>query len=245
MAIEMAPSPKPSNISVAVICLQHSACTVFALYLCELLAVPHHRCISDSEPCASGKNSSQLWLQRQAWHSAISMAGLYPRNVIREQQEIAVVKLTLSGYSAAALRALDEIGPLFTHRILWVREPMQNYFSLAKESWAKLCGGILNKLGTLDSLFAARNGTSGNRLFDFVMRAEDFSRANSSRIVRQLQLVPGAVLTDEDIMGAFELKRVRHSHLHSHCVRHCMRGGLKLTKKSWTISDPPQTVCLS
>ena len=120
------PTASAAAPHVLINCLQNSACSLFALFLCELLNATHSPlCIPDSTCEDDGRSLTGLF---KTWPN---------------ESEPMVLKTTISAEGAARrFEQQIEQHTAFTHRILWLREPVQNYMSLIQKPWCGNCGGL-------------------------------------------------------------------------------------------------------
>ncbi|KAL1515326.1 hypothetical protein AB1Y20_001957 [Prymnesium parvum] len=178
---------------IHLVCPINGACTVVALALCELL---HAGCLSDFS-CLT--NSS---LRRA--HRAIGRTSL-PHQLLERWADRGnlVLKHTISTETEAALSLLGShgasalAGGFFTHQLLYLRDPVQQYLSQRTKVWCDNCGGFAEKFEAQDAIvracLAARTSPPRGALhprcpFHAVLFETDVLHGNLSAVLRLLRL---------------------------------------------------------
>jgi len=77
---------------------------------------------------------------------------------------------------------------LFTHRILWFRDPVQNIISLSHKTWCENCGGFENKFKTLELMYQSFYTSQLTPAFDAVIFEPDFYSASFQPLLHNLML---------------------------------------------------------
>jgi len=137
-----------------------------------------------------------------------------------------VVKNTISSKAEALLQPSTSqwsLSQLFTHRVLFLRDPVQQYLSARLKSWCHNCGGFMAKLGAQERLLqsclavSSRPHSSGMSMtseeaasscpFDIVLFDRDILAAAEAGVLpaffARLGLVPASVAS------AYGSQRVR------------------------------------
>mmetsp|Transcript_56551 Transcript_56551/g.93456 ORF Transcript_56551/g.93456 Transcript_56551/m.93456 type:complete len:353 (-) Transcript_56551:232-1290(-) len=129
---------------VLIHCPQNSACTMFALYLCELLNAV---CRPDTD-CADV----------DVWHVPESLSYVH--------------KATFNGGGVDNIETSRVTR--FTHRILWFRDPVQNYLSLVRKRYCRNCGGFAQKWASVELSYRAHYERTLTPFYDAVIFEEDY-----------------------------------------------------------------------
>jgi hypothetical protein len=90
----------------------------------------------------------------------------------------------------------------FTHRLLFFRDPVQNYLSLVRKRWCNACGGFRKKWHVADTFFRAHylraadapaNSTRDAWPYDAVVFAEDLAHPQQlGELLRHIGLAPAS-----------------------------------------------------
>lgn len=134
---------------VHLVCPLNGACTAVALLICELLDAG---CISDF-------SCLMQWDPRRVYR-ALDKEGQSAEEVRAKwdrRQANLVLKNTISTETASVLTATSTqwalgSSAMFTHRILFLRDPVQQYLSMRLKPWCANCGGFQKKLAAQDEL---------------------------------------------------------------------------------------------
>jgi len=167
-----------ASVRVHLVCPANGGCTAFALTLCELLDAG---CASDFSCLlapsdlprlyktlgarASGSGSSMVHgrrAERRAWPSSMDAraawtqrdggaAALLVKNTISAQTPGLLEPLPNSLAQRGSAAFATSAG-LFTHQLLLLRDPVQQYLSLRAKPWCHNCGGFADKLAAQDEL---------------------------------------------------------------------------------------------
>jgi len=136
---------------------------------------------------SSGASLFTFWLsQLNGYVGVIDLfAGKHPPSMQEVGSENLILKATVSDLSFDT--CVQEFNP--DKKILFIRNPYQNYISLKKKSFKNKGGKIDAKFKTLNTLFRKKN------MFDAVITYEDFIQ-NKEEIVRSLNAIEIPVSKD-------------------------------------------------
>jgi len=177
---------------VLIVCMQNSACTLFALFMCEYLNVSY--CQVDNT-CDHGADDVYL-------------------SALNNTNGSAVIKTTFRDTSGSLSHDLYA-SHLFTHRILWFRDPVQNIISLSHKKWCENCKGLVNKLHTLEMMYATFYSRQLVAFFDAVLFEPDFYTASLQQILNSLMLFGDAVAAKRlDTISTGRAKARRFGNFH-------------------------------
>jgi len=150
---------------VLIECAQNSACTMFALFLCNFLE-DTQICLKDTSACSGDLlGESHLEQDNNRWT-------LYYEYVLSTAHESTVV--TKGTFNSFGINDEFFSRSFFTHRILWFRDPVQNIISLSEKRWCNGCGGIAEKMITADDMYSAFYLKKLTPFFDMVIFEHDF-----------------------------------------------------------------------
>ena len=127
---------------VQVVCPQKSSCSWFTRILCASFAAIGDQCFPDVEPC-------------------------YRRRVPRPQPGLPYVAKTTI-IPSQVLHAWRDIE--LTYRVLFLRDPIQQWMAMSTETWRGNCGGNVEKLSATNAMITRALLEPG--LFDAVVFAE-------------------------------------------------------------------------
>jgi len=206
---------------IHLVCPLNGACTALALLLCEVLDAG---CISDFS-CLVGRNRSgdDERLVKNLDMKADSASAARDR-WIRIRANL-VVKNTISTETAALLTSNtrwaiggDSRSGLFTHRILVLRDPVQQYLSVRTKPWCNNCGGFQKKLSAQDELvrrcIAARLDHSKTCPFDAVVFDFDLLADGGKALPNMLNWLGLHISKPSDLPLASNDPMVKAVHFH-------------------------------
>jgi hypothetical protein len=215
---------------VHIVCPSNGACTAVALVLCELL---NAGCASDfSCLMAQFYDGHHLFkvLDRSARHTRdvlakwrASRANLVVKNTISAQapdvlrtldEQAQLPSSAQPSYAAyrrvqqrEAVRAsgvANGTNGIFTHHVLFLRDPVAQYLSVRSKAWCANCGGFLPKLAVQESLL--RRCLAASRATEEGVRSVKIARAAPPADARRGTGRSGCpfdvVLFDRDVYAA-------------------------------------------
>jgi len=178
-----------SNPRVLITCMENSACTMFALFMCELLNASI--CFDDFGP--------------------LERVSVYGPSKFRQKmmtRNSLVFKNTFNSFSSQPYPDDQQwlaIEASFTHRILWFRDPVQNYQSIIYKMWCNDGGGLRAKFKTMDLAFNSFYKHQLVPYYDLVLFEEDFFEPS---VLSRLLSKAGMPTSSEQVADAYYLRRM-------------------------------------
>jgi hypothetical protein len=201
---------------VHVVCPSNGACTAFTLALCTLLEAG---CVSDFS-CLTPMQQDDIRLLKALAPSATtslqtldmwrrSRASVVVKNTISSGAPAILERLTANvrlpqtakpswlerlDASRSARPVASSAWPhsgFFSHRILFLRDPVQQYLALRVKYWCDNCGGFAEKIAAQEALLRrCLRGRSVSCPFDAVLFDSDLYSAALPQLLAMLGLLP-------------------------------------------------------